>query len=152
MRILGISLGTRDAGIALLSHGQLIHWKTHSFHGVWSDDKLNAILERCDRYITRYRVRQVVIKIPPTTHHSKAFLTLLKKLSELIQYRGCIVACKSKADIKSIVPEVINTETLMDYVVRHYPILLPEQAQELVNRQPYHLKMFEAVLIAHMHN
>jgi len=150
MRILGISLGTREAGIALLSHGQLIQWKTHSFHGVWSDNKLNTIIARYDRYITQYRVRQVVIKIPPVTHHSKAFLTLLKKLSELIVYRGCMVACKTKSDIKSMVPEVTNTETLMEYVTRHYPILLPEQAQELNSRQPYHLKMFEAVLAAHM--
>jgi hypothetical protein len=61
-----------------------------------------------------------------------------------------MVACKTKADIKSIVPEVTNTETLMNYVTRHYPILLPEQAQELNSRQSYHLKMFEAVLAAHV--
>lgn len=150
MKILGISLGTRETGIALLSHGQLIQWKTHSFHGEWSDNKLNTIIARYDRYIIQYRVRQVVIKIPPATHHSKAFLNLLKKLSELIVYRGCMVACKTKADIKSMVPEVTNTETLMNYVTRYYPILLPEQAQELKSRQPYHLKMFEAVLAAHV--
>lgn len=151
MRILGISLGTRDSGIALISHGQLIHWKTHAFHEAWSEDKLNDILIRYDRYITKYQVRHVAIKIPPATHHTKAFLTLLKNLSELVQYRGCMVTCQTKADIKGMVPEVVNTESLMEYVVRQYPILLPEQAQERNCRQPYHVKMFEAVLAAHVY-
>ncbi len=151
MKILSISLGTRDSGIALLSHGQLVHWKMHTFHGTWSSDKLSDILVRFDRYITRYRVQHVVIKIPPATHHTKAFLTLLKQLSELVQYRGCMIACHTKEDLKALVPEVSNTITLMEYVTRHYPILLPEQAQELVSRQPYHIKMFEAVLAAHVY-
>jgi hypothetical protein len=151
MKILGISLGTRDSGIALLSHGQLIYWKTCAFHGSWSEDKLNTILARYDRYITRYRIRHVAIKIPPATHHTKAFLTLLKKLSELVQYRGCMVTCQTKADIKGVVPEVVNTESLMEYVVRQYPILLPEQAQERNCKRSYHVKMFEAVLTAHVY-
>jgi RNase H-fold protein (predicted Holliday junction resolvase) len=151
MRILGISLGTRDNGIALISQGQLIHWQLHSFQGVWSDNKLHIMLKRIDRYITHYRVRTVVIKIPPATHHTEAFLTLLKKVTELIQYRGCLVACKTKEDIKGMVPEVTNTDSLMEYVTRHYPILLPEQAQERANRHPYQIKMFEAVLAAHLH-
>jgi RNase H-fold protein (predicted Holliday junction resolvase) len=151
MKILAISLGTRDSGVALLSQGQLIHWKTHTFHGTWSTDKLNDILLRFDRYITRYRIQHVVVKIPPPTHHSKAFLLLLKQLSELVQYRGCMVACHTKEDLKAFVPEVTNAMTLMSFVTRHYPILLPEQAQELASRQPYHIKMFEAVLAAHVY-
>jgi len=151
MRILGISLGTRESGIALLSHGQLIHWQMHSFHEPWSNDKLNDILKRYDRYITQFRIQHVVIKIPPATHHTKALLSLLKKVTELVQYRGCIVACQTKADIKALVPEVTNTETLMEYVTRQYPILLPEQVQELKSRQKYHIKMFEAVLAAHVY-
>ncbi len=109
------------------------------------------MLAKYDRYITQYKIRHVVIKIPPATHQSKAFLTLLKKVSELVQYRGCMVACQTKSDIKALVPEVTNTESLMGYVTRQYPILLPEQAQELSSRQPYHIKMFEAVLAAHVY-
>jgi len=123
----------------------------HSFHERWSSEKLTYMLKKYDRYITQYRIRHVVIKIPPVTHHSKAFLALLKKLSELIVYRGCMVACQTKADIKALLPEVTNTEALMKYVTLHYPILLPEQEQELASRQPYHIKMFEAVLAAHVY-
>lgn len=151
MRILGISLGTRDSGVAIISHGQLIHWKTHSFHERWSAAKLNDILIRFDRYITQFQIRHVVIKIPPATHHSKEFLLLLKKLSELVKYRGCMVAHQTKVDIKNQVPEVTNAGTLMEYVTRYYPILQPEQAQELAGRQSYHIKMFEAVLSAHVY-
>lgn len=151
MKILSISLGTRDSGIALLSHGQLIHWQLHTFHERWSQEKLAYMLARYDRYIAQYGIRHVVIKIPPVTHHSKTFLMLLKKLSDLVQHRGCIVACQTKADIKNLVPEVTNTKTLMEYVTKHYPILLPEQARELASRQKYHIKMFEAVLAAHVY-
>jgi len=123
----------------------------HSFHERWSSEKLTYMLSKYDRYIAQYRVRHVVIKIPPASHHSKPFLMLLKKLSELVQLRGCMVACQTKADIKNIVPDVTNTETLMEYVTRHYPILLPEQARELASSQKYHIKMFEAVLAAHVY-
>ena len=96
-------------------------------------------------------MQHIVIKIPPASHHTKALLTLLKKLTELVQYRGCLVACQTKADLKRVVPDVANAESLMEYVVKHYPILLPEQAQERTSRQAYHIKMFEAVLAAHLY-
>ncbi|MEO7214190.1 MAG: hypothetical protein ABIX36_15380 [Mucilaginibacter sp.] len=151
MKILAISLGTRTSGIALLSHGQLAYWRTHTFSGKWSADKCNDILAKYDRYITRHHIEHVAIKIPPATHHTKALLTLLKKLTQLVQYRGCMVACHTKSDLKAAVPDVANTESLMDYVVKHYPILLPEQAQERTSRQAYHIKMFEAVMAAHLY-
>jgi hypothetical protein len=146
MKVFSVSLGTREIGVAILNQGQLIHWQTHSFHGVWSDEKLEAILKRCDRYIIQYRVGHVVIKIPPITHLSKTYLTLLKRLSDLVQERDCMVACNTKADLKGMVSDITNPQTLMSYVTLHHPILLPEQAQELAAKRPYHIKMFEAVL------
>jgi len=151
MRVLSISLGTRDSGVALLSHGQLIHWQLHTFHERWSQEKLVYMLARYDRYITQYRIRHVVIKIPPASHHSKVFTVLLDKLSDVIKRRGCTVTCQTKADLKDLVPEVTNTKTLMEYVTKHYPILVPEQMKELSSKQKYHIKMFEAVLAAHVY-
>jgi len=146
MKVFSVSLGTLDIGVAIFDHGQLSHWQTHPFRGPWSDEKLEAILKRCDRYITRYRVGYVVIKIPPISHISKTYLTLLKRLSDLAVERDCIVTCTTKSDLKGIVSDITNPKTLISYVTLHHPILLPEQARELASKRPYHIKMFEAVL------
>jgi len=110
MRILGISLGTRDCGVAVISDGAIVEWRRHTFHGTWSEDKLHGIIRRLDRYITRYKVTRVMVKIPPVTHHTEAFRALLEKLTEHIRYRGCLMESITKEELKLKVPEIHNKE------------------------------------------
>jgi len=151
MKILSLSLGTRGAGVAILYHEQLIHWKTHAFNGRWSESKLKAILDRCERYILEYDISHVTIKIPPSSHHSKGLLLLLKRLTGLVKLRGCLVDCQTKADLKRFVPEAKNAESLMSYIATRHPVLSFEYHRERRGRQRYYLKMFEAVLAAEVY-
>jgi hypothetical protein len=148
--ILGISLGSKRSGIAVISYGTLIHWHIHSFFGTWSEKKRDCILDRYESYIKKYQAKRVFIKVPPETHHSPALIDLLKLLLKRCQYHGCMVAYKTKADIKADIPEVENAHALMQYVANRFPVLSAELEQELQHRQPYHIKMFEAVLVAHI--
>jgi len=148
--ILGISLGAKRTGIAIISYGTLIHWQLHTFFGTWSDKKSQRILDRYEKYIRTYGVKRIAVKIPPETHHSTAVVALLKALLERCQYHGCMVEYKTKTEIKQHIPEVQNANELIAYVTNRFPILTLEQERQLRNKQPYQIKMFEAVLMAHI--
>lgn len=150
MVILGISIGTRNSGIAILDNGRLVAWNTLSFRNVWSEKKANSIVAKYDRYVKKHQVTVVVLKMPPFTHQTAAILTLIKKIQELIVFHGCMVEYKTKAEIKQELPEVRNTNDIMSHVSTIYPVLTEEYTQELTNRNRYHAKMFEAVIVAHL--
>jgi len=150
MVILGISLGTRNSGIAILDNGKLVAWNTLAFKNEWSHRKATKIVSRYERYLKKHKVTVVVLKIPPFTHRTEAILTLIKKIQKIIVYHGCMVEYKTKAEIKQELPDVRNTKDLMAYVSTFYPVLAEEYTQELSNRNRYHTKMFEAVIVAHL--
>jgi RNase H-fold protein (predicted Holliday junction resolvase) len=151
MVILGISIGTRSSGIAILDNGRLVAWNTLSFRNVWSEKKADRIVAKYDAYLRKHKVRGVVLKIPPFTHHTEAVLSLIKKVQEMVVYHGCMVEYTTKAEIKAAMPEVKNTQALMHTATMLYPVLIPEHQQELQNKNSYHDKMFEAVIVAHLY-
>jgi RNase H-fold protein (predicted Holliday junction resolvase) len=151
MVILGISLGTRTSGIAILDSGKLITWNTLSFRKEWSEHKAQKIISRYDLYLRNHNVTTVVLKVPPVTHHTEALVTLLKKLQSLFTYHGCMVEYKTKSEVKAAIPELRNTRQLIEYTTDLYHCLIPEQVHELRSKNKYHSKMFEAVLVAHLY-
>lgn len=149
MSILGISLGAKRSGVAVISYETLIHWRVHTVPGAWSEKKLQCILDRYEAYLKKYTVRWVMIKVPPYTHHSPAVSELLDHLLRLCQRHGCVVEYRTKAQLQESVPEARRPKELMRYLTYRYPILIHEQNKELKNRWTYQSKMFEAVLAAH---
>jgi hypothetical protein len=150
MVILGISIGTRTSGIAILNNGQLRAWNTLSFKDTWSERKGQYIVDKYERYLKKHNVTVVVLKIPRLSHHTDAILTLLKKLESIIGFHGCMVEYKTQADIKTALPDIKNWKDLVHHTTELYPVLIKEKTRELSNRNNYHDKMFEAVLVAHL--
>jgi RNase H-fold protein (predicted Holliday junction resolvase) len=147
MRVLGISLGTTTSGVAVISGGQLICWHIHSFRDRWSADKATAIAARYERYVTQYRPRIIVVKIPPLYHHTESIKQLLKKLAVLFQYHGCMVEYTTKEAVKADI--IKNNKELMKHATELYPILRPEYESALAGKNRYHAKLFDAVMAAH---
>jgi hypothetical protein len=152
MVILGISIGTKRTGIAVIKNGSLVRWDTHTLRGKWSEKKIASIIARCENHFKTLNVSVIVIKAPPFTHHSDNIMQLLKSLYAFIEYKGCLVDYKTKEDIKKIVPIIKNTHDLVTFAVTLYPQLQPEQAQEQANKNHYYVKMFEAVVVAHLYH
>lgn len=150
MVILGISLGTRTSGIAILNKRGLIAWNTLSFKNSWSTKKGEYILGKYEKYLKEHKATTVVLKIPRVSHHTEAIVGLLQKIQSIITYHGCMVEYKTQAEIKAAIPQIRNSRDLIAYTTTHYPILLKEQARELTSKNSYHDKMFEAVLVAHL--
>jgi len=151
MVILGISIGTRTSGIAVISKKGLVEWRTLSFKNSWSEQKADYIIRKYERYIKRHKVTIVSLKVPPLSHHTKAVTDLLERLVTLFTYHGCMVEYKTKSQIKAALPELRNTSQIIGHTVSLYPVLARTQQRELRNRNTYHDKMFEAVLVAHLY-
>jgi hypothetical protein len=150
MVVLGISIGTRVTGIAIINNTELIAWQSHTFPAQWSKAKMDQIITRYEKYIRTHKVTMVVIKIPRLSHHNKALQNLLSKLRSLIAFHGCLMDYTTLNEIKATLPQIQNASDIQDHTLNQYPVLLPEYSRERVNKKPYHHKMFEAVLIAHL--
>ena len=150
MIILGISLGTKSSGIAILDNGNLAAWNTLSFKNEWSHRKANRIVSRYDAYLRKHKATVVVLKIPPLTHHTDAILSLIKRIQQMVVFHGCMVEYTTKNDIKQAIPGIRNTHDIMEYASNLYPVLHPAFEQEKLNRNRYHARMFEAVIVAHL--
>lgn len=150
MVVLGISIGTRVTGIAIINNTELIAWQSHSFPAQWSKPKMEQIIARYEKYIRTHRVMMVVIKIPRLSHHNAALRSLLSKLRSLLTFHGCMMDYTTLNELKTTLPHIQNSSDIQDFTLNQYPVLLPEYSRERVNKRPYHHKMFEAVLIAHL--
>jgi RNase H-fold protein (predicted Holliday junction resolvase) len=148
MVVLGISLGTRTTGIAIIHDKELLESRTLTVRMV----KPGAHTEAFDHYIRQYSIGTVVLKVPPLIHITGKLKAILKRALKLFEYHGCLVQYRDTEAIKEAVPHIANKHDLMAYVTEHYPVLTPIRDKELLNKNKYHEKMFEAVVIAHLHD
>ncbi len=116
----------------------------------WSEKKGAYIMSRYEKYLKDHNVTMVVLKIPRISHHTEAILHILDKIQAIITYHGCMVEYKTQAEIKTAVPHIKNNQDLIEHATTLYPVLLSEQKRELTNKNSYHDKMFEAVIVAHL--
>ena len=147
---LGISIGSRLCGSAVLNRFELIEWRTHTLRANCTERKAKVICRAIEEYIVMYDIKTVSVKIPPYRTHSAGITLLLARLLELLKHHDCTVQVHTKHAILKAVPEVRHPNELIRYVTSKYSMLIPEQTNELANKRPYHRKMFEAVLVAHI--
>lgn len=152
MVVLGVSIGTRVSGIAVIANNQLVAYNVLSFKEAWSDEKRDRIIKVYHEYVREHGVTTVAVKVPPLSHFTEALLSLLDRLKEYIDtHVGCMVAYKTQKDIKIALPRIRNKKDLIEHVVSLYPELQAMHERELAIKNKYHTRMFEAVLIAHLH-
>jgi len=152
MAILGVSLGTTTVGIALVGDNRLLHAQTHSFRDPWSDQKADAIVAKLAKHIWRYHVRFVVIKLPPKSHQPSTIIALIRKLTILCEYHGCMVSTCTKEELKRHIPHARNHHDLMRFAIEQYPVVIPEFTRATKQKNRYHHKLFEAIVAAHLAN
>ncbi len=150
MVVLGISLGTRLSGIAVLDSGRLVTFGTHSFKQSWSEEKAAEIAGVYERYVADHGVNAIVVKVPPMSHLTDTLRSLLERMNDFVAAHGCMVQVKTHRDIKAELPDILNKRDLMLHAVAVYPELSDIRSRELAGRNKYHTKMFEAVIVAHL--
>lgn len=145
--ILGVSIGTRKIGIAILNGNELIEWETHLFAGWWSEAKGNAILARYEKYIVQNSITSIAIKIPPVIPPGSALEYVIQQVQALADRYRCKTILYTREGLKQHA-RLHHSDSLLEYAVLQYPMLRPEYVKEKESKTHYHMKMFEAVVAA----
>jgi RNase H-fold protein (predicted Holliday junction resolvase) len=149
MAILGISIGTRRNGVAVIRQESLEAAQVHTLNDRWSGHKLAAIMSLYAKYVREYNVRVIIIKTPKPSHWSLAIKQLLRAIDAYIKKQGCLVEYTTIDKMKAKEPAIRNKRDLRRMVVELYPILIHELNRDLKVKQPYYAKLFESVMAAH---
>ena len=109
MTVLGISLGSRVTGIAIIKNNELLVFRSLTLR----NRKTTVHTSSLGNYIQQYKVHMVVIKTPPVTHLTQRLKQLLDQCVILFQYRGCMVEYKETKEIKAYLPDIRNKRDIM---------------------------------------
>src|SRR5262245_31923882 len=88
VRVLGVSLGTRKVGIAVIEHRALHDCLVRNFPGIWSEQKEHAIIGTISRFIKTHSIEHIALKIPPAYSHSHGISELIGRLTGLCRKLG----------------------------------------------------------------
>lgn len=148
--ILGISLGTRLVGLAVVFDGELTDFRVRTFYGAWSNEKRGEIMRSIERTIKRYGIKKVVVKTPKSYHCSQNINDLTNDLIALgerlkIKVMVCTISMilrhNKEQDLKN---KKLLIQSIL-YKYQHQKQLAQLYAKEQLNHAPYYVKLFEAI-------
>jgi RNase H-fold protein (predicted Holliday junction resolvase) len=140
--ILGISLGSRFVGIAVLYDGELTDFRVRTFFGAWNDSKRRDMIQTITQTIKRYGIHKIVVKTPKPFHCSQSITDLtndILQLADTLKIR--VMVCT--------ISMLTNKETLIQSVIRKYPThrrLADLYEKERKKHSHYYVKLFEAIV------
>ncbi|PQJ11955.1 hypothetical protein CJD36_009185 [Flavipsychrobacter stenotrophus] len=145
--ILGISLGTRLLGIAVVYDGELSNFRVHSFGGSWTEQKRRGISFSLQKVIRKYAAAHIIVKIPPSTHCSQSIYNLLFDLREYAMQHGIPLKVCTIATMKTVYAGK-NKQVIIQAIASKYPnhaILSKLLHTQRKRGMVYHVKLFEAI-------
>jgi len=147
---LAINPGTRYLGIAVLEGAELLDWGVKVINGSWSPEKLKRITTIIVGLIEQWQPSTLAVKRLHPARSSSRLLRLLAEITKLSSRHHLSLRQYSIADLEAFfcLDERLNKKHLVQAVVSRYPELLPEFQHDERSRNPYHLRMFEAVALA----
>jgi hypothetical protein len=147
--ILGISVRSNHIGIAVIKDSSLMYWKVRKFNGAWSQKRLEKMIALVQHTAQRYSVTAIAVKVPPRGLLSKGLVELVSEISRLASTNDITLQPYRIQELKRFLSKKsLNKKVLLHLVCERFPILERYYQRELANRQPYHIKMFEAVAAA----
>lgn len=153
--ILGINQGTRYMGLAVISGTVLRDWKVKTMKGRWSHTKLKHAVRMIKRIIDHYQPVAIAMKRLNPSRSSKSLKTLSAHIRKTAKSKRVKTFEFSIADLRkhhSREEPVRNKKQLAQVLASQYPDLYFELEKEKRNRNPYYLRMFEAVALASILN
>lgn len=148
--VLGISLGTRNIGVAIICDTELLFWKVKTFNQAWSSRKLKDILFALDCIAQFETVNGLSVKEPDLNTRSDALTQLISEVTAWGKRKGYPISFHTLTQLKKKFGNYKGT-TKVD-VMRRISELFPEVSgefkRELKNKNPYYDKLFEAIGLA----
>ena len=147
--VLAVNPGTKYLGIAVFRGLELQDWRVKNLNGKWSKEKLKKTLTIISTWVERYGPGLVAIKRLHPSRSSRSLNSLhtqiqrlcLKKKIKLIQYTI------KQLETVFCHEERKNKRNLAEALTALYPELTGELSIEKRRRNPYHMRMFEAVAL-----
>lgn len=149
LTIIGINPGSRYIGIAVFRGSELHDWSIKVIKG----NSSHATLKKAKRVITqcleRYAPNAIAIKKLHPSRSSPYLIKLVADITDLARQKGITVSAYSIKDLERffVGEEKTNKRTLTEAIVSTYPVLYHELNREKHHRNPYHIRMFEAVAL-----
>jgi hypothetical protein len=144
-RILGVSLGTRYVGTAVLYNDRVLDARVRSFSGAWSDRKMQLIMTALKSTIGRYEISTIAVKIPPKHHCSPAILKLILEIERYSEKNRIELKLCTVDTLKLLYNTTGNKNALAKAIIEKYPNSILPRFYTEERRSAYHLRIFEAV-------
>lgn len=145
--IIGINPGTRYLGISVFHGSELMDWRVKVVQGKQSKEKIERAMKIVSGFIEEYRPDALSIK---KIHSSKSSINLNKlvtKIKESSKRKRLKVYEYSIKELEEFfLPEGrTNKKKIAEEITSKYPVLSNELNSEKKRKNPYHIRMFEAV-------
>ena len=149
--ILGISIGTRNVGLAVIRQRMLTDYRIRTFPGKWSPAKCESIWHVIEVLIKRDAITDITIKLPPKSHCSENIDELVDGIKELGKWYHLEVHPCTIQDIKLPYAglEKSNKQIMVAALIEKYPELKKEWNGGK-RAQAYNAKLFEAMACAEL--
>ncbi len=147
--ILSINPGTKYLALAIFRGAELREWRIKVFKGKWSKEKMNSILATITGLVNLYEITDLALKCPDPSRSSQALDTLLLRIKKAaLRNRLTVHTYRLKELEQSFCPNgKANRKALAEKVLLEYPILFNEFEKERRHKNPYYLRLFEAVAL-----
>jgi Holliday junction resolvasome RuvABC endonuclease subunit len=149
LRIIGINPGTRYLGLAVFQDRSLFDWRIKLLDGKWSKKKIDKVIDIISEYIELHDLNSIALKKLHPSRSSKNLRLLVSRIKALAAKKKIKVYQYSIKELEDfyLTEERHNKRTLVEKLVSDYPFLINELEKERAHKNPYHLRMFEAVAL-----
>jgi Holliday junction resolvasome RuvABC endonuclease subunit len=147
--ILGINPGSRYLGIAVFHGPELLDWRVKVFKGKWCKEKMKRIAKIVSQFIEQYQDNALAIKKLNPSRSSGNLNRLVSQIKGIARRKKLKVYQYSIKDLEAFFSdgERMNKKKLAEIIASEYPVLLHELGKEKSHKNPYHIRMFEAVAL-----
>lgn len=147
--ILGINPGAKYMGIAVFRGPELRDWRIKVTKGEWSNEKYRKTMKILSEFIEQYRPDVLSVKRLNPSRSSIGLDRLVQKIIALSENKGMKVHQYGIKELEAFFYSEgrSNKRKMAEIITSEYPVLHCELNLERLNKNPYYLRMFEAVAL-----
>jgi RNase H-fold protein (predicted Holliday junction resolvase) len=149
--VLGISIGTRNVGMAVIKQRKLRDHRIRTFRGKWTTAKCEQITDTIEAIIKRDKITDIALKVPKPSHCSENLEELIDGIRELSDWFGIQIYVFTLPTIKAAYSAdgKGTKQVIFAALVERYPQLSGKTGSSERSRA-YCSKVFEAIVSAEL--
>ncbi len=149
--ILGISIGTRNVGVAVIKLRMLTDYRIRTFPGKWTPKKCDSIWDAVEVIIKRSQITDIAIKVPKPSHCSENIDELIRGISELCKWFKIRQHSFTTEEVKLLCTGTAKTNkgNIAIAIIDKYPELKDHWHNGNSNKA-YNAKLFEEIACAEL--